>query len=186
MSETNKKLLQFAIIFIISAVILFYIMQTEKPSDFIHPPPAVDSLAVSLREEISYLQDSLRQDSANIEIIIRIANGYFDLDQYQSAIEYYEKALEIQPDRPLVLTDCAIMYYHLGKNDTALEYLNKAINLKSDLAQAYFNKGLILMTADNNPKAALAVWREYIDIAPESEYAKMMIKRIEAIESGSK
>jgi len=183
MNETNKKLLQFSILFLVSAVVLFIIMQAEKPSDFIHPSPAGDRTKLSLSEEISHLQDSLEQDSSNLEIIIRIGNNYFDLDRFEIAIEHYEKALKIQPDMPLVLTDCAVMYHRLGKADKALEYLNKAISLQSDLAQAYFNKGMVLMTAKNNPEAALVVWKEYIEIAPETDYAKMIRQRIEAIES---
>jgi tetratricopeptide (TPR) repeat protein len=75
------------------------------------------------------------------------------------------------------------MYNQLGNSEKALDYLDKAIALKPDLAQAYFNKGVILMTAKNDPRGAVAVWKKFIDIAPESEYVEFLKQQIKDIEA---
>ena len=75
------------------------------------------------------------------------------------------------------------MYFNTGNADKALEYLDRAIELAPNLGQAWFNKGLILMSAKNDHQQALEIWKEYIEIYPESEHAKFMKSQIEAIES---
>jgi tetratricopeptide (TPR) repeat protein len=186
MDKRQQKLTLFAGIFIICAVIIFLFMNNQQRpsmmpekgfSDLFH-----DSLA--LIEEIGQLKSQLRDNPDNHDILTKIGNHYFDINQPKNAIEYYERALQIKPDNPSVLTDCAVMYNQLDQNDKALEYLDKAIVFKPDLAQAYINKGVILMTAKNDPRKAVAVWKKFIEIAPESEHANFLRQQIKAIESG--
>ncbi len=185
MDKQKQKLALFTSIFIISAIIILLLINNQQRpslmpengfSDVFH-----DSSA--LIEEIDQLKSQLKDNPDNYDILAQIGNHYFDLNQPKNAIEYYERALKIKPDNPPVLTDCAVMYSQLGYNDKALEYLDTAIALKPDLAQAYINKGVILMTIKNDVGEAVAVWKKFIEIAPESEHANFLRQQIEAIES---
>ena len=187
MTETNKRIMQFGIIFIVCAVLLLIFLMGKKSPDIAGHRAGMkthDSLMTVLEKEAAALKSELKQNSDNIDLIIQIANHYYDLNKFSDAIEYYEKALVLQPDNPSAIADCGVMYYKAGDSDKALNYLDKAINLQPDLDQAYFNKGLILMTAKNDPDGAVAVWQKYLDIAPESEEARFLAEQIKAIESG--
>jgi len=187
MSEANKRIVQFGIIFIICAVLIFIFLKGKKSPDIAGNRADIkahDSLIVALDKEAAALKSDLEQDSDNIDLIIQLANHYYDLNKFSDAIEYYEKALALQPDNPMTIADCGVMYYKAGDSDKALIYLDKAIDLRPDLAQAYFNKGLILMAAKNDPDGAITVWKKYLDIAPESEEARFLAEQIKAIESG--
>jgi tetratricopeptide (TPR) repeat protein len=187
MTESNKRIIQFGAIFVICAVLILIFLMGRKPIIEVAPHAdfkAQDSLMAALEQEAAALKSELEQDSANVDLIIQLANQYFDLNKFNEAIEYYEKALALQPNNPLVLADCGVMYYKIGDSDKALAYLDKAIDLQPDLAQAYFNKGLILMAAKNDADAAITVWRKYLEIAPESEDARFLAEQIKAIESG--
>lgn len=186
MTEANKRIIQFGVIFIFcAALVLIFLMGNKSPDIAGHHAGIKnhDSLMVALEKEAAALKSEIKEDPDNIDLIIQLANHYYDLNKFRDAIEYYEKALALQPDNPMALADCGVMYYKAGDSEKALIYLDKAINLQPDLAQAYYNKGLILMTAKNDADGAVAVWQKYLDIAPESEEARFLAGQIKAIES---
>lgn len=187
MDKQKQVLIQFAGIFIVCAVVIFLFMHSQQRPTLI-PESGLsdefhDSLTITLVEEIKRLKTQLTDNPDSLEILTQIGNHYFDIDQPENAITYYEKAIKIKPDNASVLTDCAVMYNQLGNSEKALDYLDRAIALEPDLAQAYFNKGVILMTAKNDPQGAVAVWKKFIEVAPESEYAELLKRQIKDIES---
>ena len=187
MTESNKRAIQFGAIFICCAVIIYFFMSARKPPSDINvraDQETTDNLKTRLREEVKELEVLLEKDPQNVGLITRIGNHYYDLDEHDKAITYYEQSLLLKPDDVFVLTDCAVMYYNSGQSEKAIEYLDKAIAIEPDFAQAYFNKGLILMSSMEDADGAVAAWREYIRIAPETEQAFFLEKQIEAIESG--
>ena len=184
MNQSVKKLWQFAALFVVCAVDVYIIMQREKPPLAPSGNFNADSLSLIIQNDLKALTDSLSHDSTNVDLLVIIGNDYFDLGNHEKAIEYYEKALSLKPDMPLVLTDCAIMYHKHGDIDKALTYFDKAIKLKPDLAPAYFNKGLILMSDKNKPQEAIATWKKYIELEPNSEYAKLIKQQIETMQAG--
>jgi tetratricopeptide (TPR) repeat protein len=187
MTDSNKKIIQFAALFIICAAILFFFMPENIHKNSVAPQPVgqfSDDQLANLHRQIDQLKSSLAANPRNFDLLVRIANIYFDINQFDQAIDYYEQALRLSPDHPHVITDCAIMYFQKGDVDTALAYLDRAIALQPDLAQAYFNKGLILMTARGDAAGALEVWRKFLEISPESEEANFIRQQIRAIQSG--
>ena len=145
---------------------------------------AVDSLNNMLNARLDELLQLHGQYPDSTSIMVQIGNVYYDLDDPQKAIAFYDMSLTKNPEDASVLADCAVMYFKTGDSDKALQYLNKAIELKPDLAQAWFNKGLILMTAQDRHQEGLEVWKQFIKLAPESEEAKLIKSQIDAIEAG--
>jgi len=186
MTESNKKVMQFGLIFIVGAIILYTIMAGRQTPPGIsgHAQIEAGNMKTALQSEAAALKASLEGDPHNVNTIIKLANVYYDLDMPAEAIKFYEQALAIQPDDPSLMTDCAVMYHNVGESDKALNYLDKVITLKPDLAQAYFNKGIILMSAKGDADGAIATWREFIKINPESEEALFIEQQIEAIITG--
>jgi len=185
--KQKQVLMKFAGIFIICAIVIFFFMHNQQRSTVMtergFSNEFHDSLNTTLAEEIKQLKIQLRNNPDSLETLTQIGNHYFDINQPENAITYYERAIKIKPDNAPVLTDCAVMYNQLGNSEKALDYLDKAIALRPDLAQAYFNKGVILMTAKNDPLGAVAVWKKFIEISPESEYVDFLEQQIKDIES---
>jgi tetratricopeptide (TPR) repeat protein len=180
-------MLRFSLIFVIGAVLIYFVMagnRTPLPGN--HHPIEMgmsDAQVKAFTEKLEQLKEQLADDKNNRETITQIANIYYDLDQYAEAISYYEQALTIEPDDPTVLADCGVMYFKAGDSDKALTYIDRAIILQPDLAQPWFNKGLILMAGKNEPMQAVETWRHYIELAPESEQAKFIQQQIDIVES---
>ena len=184
MQQSNKKLLWFMAIFTIVAVIIFIVMQAGKKSSQGEIDPNAENQIALFHEEIGTLKGLLENHPDSVELINQIGHKYYDINQFSVAIDYYEISLELRPDDPLILTDCAVMYFQSNNSDKALEYLDKAIKIKPDLSQAYYNKGIVLMTAKNDHNGAIKVWEEYIKLNPESETARIFQQQIDAVKSG--
>ena len=71
-------------------------------------------------------------------------NGKGDLDK---AVECWQKAVEIKPDKIETWYNMAVMYYKTGKFDLAIENCNKALEIKPDATVLHQ-----LLRAINNAK----------------------------------
>jgi tetratricopeptide (TPR) repeat protein len=60
---------------------------------------------------------------------------------YDKAIEYYHKAIELKPDDAVAYYNLGCAYDNKGDYDKAIKSYNKAIELKPDDAVAYNNRG---------------------------------------------
>ncbi|RZB33444.1 MAG: hypothetical protein SRB2_03997 [Desulfobacteraceae bacterium Eth-SRB2] len=65
----------------------------------------------------------------------------YEKGNYQEAIEYYNKGIEVKPGDSCLYNNLGLAYYALRKYDEAISEYSKAIELKPDFADAYFNRG---------------------------------------------
>ena len=60
------------------------------------------------------------------------------------AIDAYDRALCVDPERPEVLINCGTLYYEDGNLEKASEYFRRALALDAENALAHFNLGSVL------------------------------------------
>jgi len=134
---------------------------------------------------------AIKKNPKDVQALVGIGNTYFDMGQltqdkknYQTAIEYYKKALEIKPDQESVRTDMAVAYSYLGTVDLAIRELNTVINKNKDYYQAYFNLGVILYQEENDLLGARSNFLKVVEIAPDDSafavQAGEFLKQIDA------
>ena len=58
---------------------------------------------------------------------------YKKMGDNERALQYFQKALEIEPDSPGHLVNLAFYYYDLGQCGLALPYFKKALSLNSQM-----------------------------------------------------
>jgi tetratricopeptide (TPR) repeat protein/streptogramin lyase len=80
--------------------------------------------------------------------------------KYQEAIEWYDKALRIDPNNVSALYGKGLALYNLGKSQEALEWYDKALRIDPNYLYALNNKGLILNSLHKSQEAI-----EYLDKA---------------------
>ena len=85
-----------------------------------HPP---EEIAKRLAALIRMSAD----DPQNADILAEIGNTYYDLDEYDKAVDSYRKSLEIQPGNPYVETDLAACLHYLNRHDEALVILDNVL-----------------------------------------------------------
>lgn len=110
-------------------------------------------------------------DPKNEKAWISLGNDYFDLEQAQSSVDAYAKALAIQPNNPDVLTDQGVMYRHLGATDKAIANFTQAGKLNPRHLQSFFNLGITYSQDKKDPQSAIKAWNKVIEIDPASAQA---------------
>ena len=105
--------------------------------------PAAPPPVVNLQQKIGELKNIVASDPANFQAWVALGNEYFDSNQFMDAIEAYDKALEIQPNSPNVLTDQGVMFRRLGWFDRAIKNFSKANGIDPSHATSIWNLGIV-------------------------------------------
>jgi len=130
------------------------------------------------------IQDNLKivaADPKNVQAWIALGNDYCDLQQAQSSVDAYAKALALNPGNPDVLTDQGIMYRKLGAFDKAVADFQQAGKLNPKHLQSFFNLGIVYDQDLKNHGAAVKAWTKVIEIDPASPQANQARQLIQAL-----
>lgn len=77
------------------------------------------------------------QPDNSAEEYIKQGNAYLTKGQYDEALIYYKKAIEIDPNNALAYNSICFIYNKQGQYDKAIEYCSKAIELAPNKALYY-------------------------------------------------
>lgn len=89
-----------------------------------------------------------------IESLNNLAFAYGAQQNYESAVENYERILQIAPERADVRANYALILLQLKKIVEAQNQIEYSIRQNPDLPESYNNYGLILLEKNENLKAA--------------------------------
>ena len=112
------------------------------------------------------LEAAAATDPQNAEAWVRLGNAYFDADQYQQAIDAYEKSLAIAPGNPNVLTDLGVMYRRNKQPEKAVEMFSWAMQADPRHEVSRMNKGIVLLHDLKDETGAITAWEELLSINP--------------------
>jgi len=147
--------------------------------------PTPDQLKKMADTQAAPLLDTLKSDPDNPDLLIRIGNIYYDVKQYPTAIDYYERSLKLQPANADVRTDMATAYWYDGNADTALTEFNKALSYEPNKANTLFNLGIVKWKSKNDAAGAIADWQKLLDTNPNYEARDKVQQLIAQAKSGS-
>ena len=71
-------------------------------------------------------------------------NGLVKEKKYKEALDCYSKAIEIDPNDPILYSNRSAMHLNLSEYEQALTDADKAISLKADYSKGYLRKGKAL------------------------------------------
>jgi tetratricopeptide (TPR) repeat protein len=94
-------------------------------------------------------------------------NLYYMVEQYDSALAYYKKALEVRPDSLGLLEEIALTYSQLGDNDAAIRTADRLTDLRPDVPGSWYVSGHTYMLADR-PEHAISAYKKALDLNSES------------------
>ena len=113
---------------------------------------------------------ALAKNPSDLEANIGLGNLEFDSGQWEKAIDYYTRALAIDPRNADVRVDRAIAYHSSGQNDLAKKELLRVTREKPDHKNAWLNLGIVMRETGDLPGAAGA-WERYLKLDPNGEHA---------------
>jgi predicted Zn-dependent protease len=78
------------------------------------------------------LEESLKKDPNNIDLLYTLALTEDQLGQTNSALNHYQKALSLSPHDEDVLKNIGLIYLKMGKADLAQDYLRRGVNVNAN------------------------------------------------------
>lgn len=115
------------------------------------------------------LLTQLAAEPNNSSLLANIGNVYYDAQQYPEAIDYYRRALQIQPADAAVRTDMATAIWYAGDADTAIAEFNKSLSYEPTKANTLFNLGIVKWQGKMDIPGAIAAWQKLIETNPHYE-----------------
>jgi tetratricopeptide (TPR) repeat protein len=133
------------------------------------------------QERIAANKKIVEADPKNDKAWVALGNDYFDLQQAQSAVDAYGKALALVPANPDVLTDQGVMYRQLGAFDKAIANFQQAGKINPMHVQSFFNLGIVYSQDKKDNPAAVKAWTHVMEIAPASPQAAQAKQFIDSL-----
>jgi cytochrome c-type biogenesis protein CcmH/NrfG len=131
------------------------------------------------------LRAMIQTNPGDLTALIQLGNLYYDHGRYRDAIDWYGKALEIDPKNPDVRTDRGTSYWNLGQADAAIAEFNKALESDPSHAQTLYNLGVVYLNGKNNSAEARKVWERLLASNPNYPERAKLQQQIAALSGGS-
>ncbi len=112
-----------------------------------HPP--IDSAAI-----IKQLEDVAAQNPKDVDTRLKLANFLYDQKQYSQAIEWYQRALELDAKNVNARTDLGTAYFYTGRPQDALREYDKSLAIDPRHEQTLLNSIVVNLEGTHDLAAA--------------------------------
>jgi len=102
-------------------------------------------IARDIEKAKNSVNDALKLNSENSEALHLLACIYESVNNLESAIGFYSRAIEFAPNNAMAYNNRGYAYQKLGKFDEALKDYNESIRINPNEAVPYFNRGDIYL-----------------------------------------
>lgn len=143
---------------------------------------ASDSSANSIQPLLA----RLRNDPKNPELLEEIGNVYYDQHDYEKAINYYQKYLDLRPQDAAVRTDMGTAMWYGGNPDGALSQYQIALRFQADYPNTLFNMGIVKWQGKQDREGALQAWQTLLAKYPEYQDRQKVEELIKKVQAESK
>lgn len=126
------------------------------------------------------LRTVIEIDPANADALNALGYTLTDqTDRHEEALELIEKALSIKPDEAAFIDSMGWVQYRLKNYEEALIHLRRALSLfQNDEVAAHLGE---VLWVTGEEEEAMQVWRDALNLAPDSEILKETMERLGAI-----
>ncbi len=115
-----------------------------------------EAQAQAQSQAIEQFQNILTLEPQNAEVVFMIGSVYLDANDRSKAMDYFKKAIDIDPDHENSLNSLGYMYAEDGKNlDEAVKLIQRALEMDPEngayldsLGWAYYKKGMYTEAVD--------------------------------------
>ncbi len=130
---------------------------------------------------VASLRAAAQQRPQDPQPRIELGNLYFDAEQYQEAIKWYEEALKLDPRNVDVSTDLGISYYYTDQPDRALAQFEQSLRIDPTHTKTILNVGIVRAFGKQDLSGALEAWQRVIELAPESPEGRAAKQAVESL-----
>jgi tetratricopeptide (TPR) repeat protein len=155
----------------------------EESSDHTEDPvklPVIKPLStkqeiVALKNEEVELAEQLMSDfPGRDDSLVIMGNLCYRHGDVIKALEYWNKALQINPKQANVYKSMALLYMKKGQFNDAVSQFRKALEIQPQLPDVYVNIGHSLMMS-GRPNEAIEALKKEIQISPNADFAYFLL-----------
>ena len=138
-----------------------------------HPP--IDAAAM-----IQQMTTMAAQNPKDPEIPLKLANFLYDQKQYDKAIEWYQRALEISPKDVNARTDLGTAYFYSGRAKDGLREYDKVLQIDPNHEQTLINTIVVNLEGTHDLAAAQKAWDRLNRLNPNHPALPGLKEKIDA------
>ncbi len=131
--------------------------------------PSLEQMKGMADKQAAPLLEKLKTDPKNADLLNQLGTMYRATHQFKTAIDYYQKSLDINPKNVGARTDMASCLYYLGDTDGALAQLDKSLSYDPKHLGTLMNIGVIKWKGKNDVDGAVAAWQKALKLNPSAE-----------------
>ena len=139
-----------------------------------HPP--IDSAAIVQQMEIM-----AAQNPQDFDVRLKLANFLYDQKQYPKAIEWYQRALELDPKNVDARTDLGTAYFYMGRPQDALREYDKALAIDPKHGATLLNAIVVNLQGTHDIAAAQKAWDRLYKLNPNQPALAGLKEQINAL-----
>jgi cytochrome c-type biogenesis protein CcmH/NrfG len=154
------------------------------------PPPAssgsapgTPAPAILDEGQVQALRNVVDRDPKNAVARAQLGNLYYDAGRYGDAIKWYGESLTLNPKDVSVSTDLGVSYYYNNQPDQAIKQLEHALQIDPKHTKALLNMGVVRAFGKQDLKGATEVWRQLVEIAPDSLEGRQAKQALDSLSS---
>ncbi len=144
-----------------------------------HPPLNLDST-------IKAFEDAAAQNPQDPEPVLRLANLLYDNQRFQDAVEWYQKALKLDPKNVNARTDLGTVYFSLGRLQDALKEYKESLQIDPRHEPTIFNMIIVNLEGTHDLAAARAAWEKLHAMDPNYKGLDGLKQRLDAAQGGGR
>jgi len=138
-----------------------------------HPPIDTDAI-------VAQFQQMAAQNPKDAEIRLKLANFLYDQKQYARSIEWYQRALELDPRNVNARTDLGTAYFYLGRPQDALREYRKSLEMNPRHEPTLLNTIVVNLEGTHDLAAAQAAWERLSQINPTHPALESLKQKLDA------
>ncbi len=133
--------------------------------------PSPEQMKAMADKQAAPLLEQLKSKPNDAGLLAQVGNMYYDAQVFPVAIDYYQKALAIDPKKASVRTDLATALFYNQDPDHAIAEFDRALKDDPKNGNALFNRGVVKWQGKMDVKGALADWELLLKEDPNYEQA---------------
>jgi tetratricopeptide (TPR) repeat protein len=138
-----------------------------------HPP--IDSGAI-----VKQLEDMAAQNPKDPDVRLKLADFLYDQKQYSKAVEWYERALELDPKNVNARTDLGTAYFYLARPQDALREYDKSLAIDPKHEPTLVNTIVVNLQGTHDLAAAQKAWDRLYKLNPSHPALASLKEQINA------
>jgi len=135
------------------------------------------------QNRVQALRTAAEQNPTDVAPRVQLANMFFDAEQYNDAITWYEAAIKLNPSNPNMSTDLGVAYYYMNQPDRAIRQFEHSLSIDPKHTKTLLNLGIVRAFGKQDLNGAAQAWQQVVALAPDSPEGQAAKKALEGMQN---